>query len=500
MVMLRGYQEQLVADVRTSIARKTNLKFAKPRPLMVCPTGGGKTVMFSYIANGIHHRGKRVAIFVHRDELIGQVSATLARFGVPHGIIGAGTGVDRSKLVQVVSVQTYSRSLPQMPVFDYIIIDEAHHAIAGSTWDKCLARSPLAIVIGVTATPERLGGEGLDSTFDDLIMGPTVKDLIRWGVVNPGEGLCDYRLWNPPGAEFADDKLVAGDFNRAVSEGGVDKPAIYGSVLDHYRQHCDGMPSVAFCTSVAHAEKMAEEFRSQGYRAASVDGKMDKVIRKAIIQDFSMGRINMLTSCEILSEGFDCPGIMAGFLVRRTASLALFLQQVGRMLRPMKGKGKAMIFDHVGNWARHGLPCDDRAWSLQGHAGRKSKAEAGDDPMERRCPFCDAVQRSRATVRCEECGLDLPVKHREVEEVGGTLGEADVEAIRAQRREVSPERRAQGMAKDIDALVEVRRLKASTDGVEFDEDKARRWAGYVLEGRKKKRGSSADDELASRYG
>jgi DNA repair protein RadD len=414
------------------------------------PTGGGKTVCFSYLTERLLTANLRVALLAHREELLEQISGTLTQFNARHGVLGAGASYDRQLRAHVASVFTLARRLDRVEVPDYVIVDEAHHAIAGSTWGKVIAAwraaNPRLRIIGVTATPERLSGEGLGETFDTMVQGPTTAELIELGRLSP------YRMFAP--AQPVDLSGIGkrgGDFIRAASEAAIDKPKITGDAVAHYRKLCDGAPAVAFCVSVAHAEHVAEQFRAQGYRSTSIDGKMDKVMRRSLVQDFRRGAINVLTSCDLISEGFDLPGIVGAILLRPTHSLALYLQQVGRALRVAPGKDAALLLDHVGNSARHGMPDDPRAWSLLGRDESARKTKAGEAAC-RQCPQCFATSPA-AAAKCRECGNVFPVQAREVEQVDGELAEIEVARM---KREAN---RELGMSKTVEALVALGRMR-----------------------------------------
>ncbi len=231
MIELRPYQSAMVSGIRDALTRNQ-------RVLGVAPCGAGKTVMFSYIASRARERGRKIGIFAHRAELLYQISATLRQFNVPHGAITAGMPLDRRHSVFVISAQTYARRLPQMPVFDLGIVDEAHHATSGSTWGKCMSRSPNARWIGVTATPQRLDGRGLSESFDGMVMGPTMAALIEQGA------LSKYRLFAPPPiADLSGVHTLGGDFKKDELAAAMDKPAITGGALKYYRRTLDGAPS-----------------------------------------------------------------------------------------------------------------------------------------------------------------------------------------------------------------------------------------------------------------
>lgn len=432
---LRPYQSTWIDGLRASFTAGFRA------PLGVLPTGGGKTVAFSYLTSRLLANRKRVTLLAHRQELLDQISGTLDRFDVPHGRIAPGWLYDARKLAHVASVQTLVRRLERVAVPDYVICDEAHHAIGESTYGKVLRywreRNPGLRIVGVTATPERLSGEGLGETFDDMVIGPTTRELIDLGALAP------YRLISPPGhaADFDGVKLIAGERSRkGMAEVLRAKPSIVGDAVSHYAKLCNGAPAVAFCISVEEAELTAEKFRAAGFRSCSIDGKMDDALRRSITSDFAAGGINVLTSCEILSEGYDCPGIHAAIMLRPTESLALYLQQVGRALRPAPGKQSAIILDHVGNAGRivagefqdkHGLPDAERQWSLTGRDGaRKTKAAAN---ACRQCEKCFAVSPA-ACAKCRECGAAFPVKAREVDQVEGELHEVSIDELRARAR------------------------------------------------------------------
>jgi superfamily II DNA or RNA helicase len=448
-VQLRPYQEAAIQGLRDAFAADYH------SPLLVLPTGGGKTVCFSYLTSRLQAAGKRVVILVHRDELVDQVSETLSRFDVAHGYIAAGRMYDRRHRVHVASVQTLARRMDRVAVPDYVICDEAHHCIGASTWGRVVAewrsKLPSLRLIGVTATPERLSGEGLGEVFDEMVLGPTTRELVDLGA------LSEYRLFAPAQQlDLSGVKSRMGDFVKGEVAARVDKPAIIGSAVGEYRKRMDGQPAVAFCVSIEHAEHVAEQFRAQGYRAAKLDGTMERSLRKGIVSDFGRGAINVLTSVDVISEGFDVPGIVGAILLRPTQSLGLYLQQVGRALRTAPGKPHAVILDHVGNSSRHGLPDDPREWSLLGRGERKGKgAKDPDDVAIRQCPTCFAVSPA-AAAKCRECGAVFPLKPRTIEEVAGTLSEVEVARV---KREAKREQAAAQTLEDLIRLGTARGYK-----------------------------------------
>jgi superfamily II DNA or RNA helicase len=458
-MILRPYQTDIIGEVRQRLGEGLRA------PLIVSPTGSGKTVMFSHIADGAGRKNKRVWILVHRAELVEQTSRTMREIGIHHGIIAAGWPVDPLPHVQVVSVQTVVRRTSGLIPPDLIIVDECHHAAAG-TWGKILAAFPKAVRLGFTATPERLDGKGLSDAFDCLIRGPEVAWLIEQGF------LTQPKYYAPPNQLNLDGLHVrGGDYARDEVAKEMDKPSITGDAVSHYRRICDGAPAVAFCASIAHAEHVAQAFCAAGYRATTLDGTLDRIERRKRVRGLSDGSIQILTSCEIISEGFDIPTVTAAILLRPTKSLGMHLQQVGRVLRIAPNKPHAYILDHVGNCLRHGLAEEERDWSLEGRKKRKKKAGDDEDaPPVRQCPKCYACHVPAP--HCPECGHTYEMKPREIEQKEGELVELNLAWMAKQRKQ------EQGQARTFEELVALGKSR----GMKLPQF----WAARVIKARQSK--------------
>lgn len=465
---LRHYQQRAVDDIRRAYAAGCR------STLLVIPTGGGKTVVFSHIAESSAARGKRVLILVHRVELIRQTVAKLRESGVRVGIVNPMFTPDPSAAVQVASVQTMVKRLHLFRHFDLIITDEAHH-IVSTTYRTILAAYPDAYQLGVTATPIRGDGKGLGvdagGVFDTMVVGPTVPDLISEGfLVRPVIYAPREKL------DFSDINIRMGDYVKSEIEERVDKPKITGDAVRHYRELCSGDPSVWFCISVAHAQHVAEDFRAAGYRAASVDGSMDDAERSRILNGLATGEIEVVTSCDIISEGTDIPKIACAGLLRPTQSVGLYLQQVGRALRPSPGKDRAIILDHVGNVLTHGLPEMVRDWSLDGEIKIKKKRKKGEDEPPVRvhqCENCFAVYEAEKML-CPECGFVRVIKAREIKHSDGVLVElSDWDKLQLQRQKRQDVGRAQSLT-ELEAIEKARGYKKG-------------WAQHVYNSRERKK-------------
>ena len=414
--------------------------------LAVAPTGSGKTVCVSaltqaWTTTSLSHR---VMLVVHRRELLEQVSRCLTAWGVEHGLIAPDCPNHKDRRVQVASLQTLVRRLADYAPPDTLVIDEAHHAIPKSSWGKLFKVWPQSRRLGVTATPERLSGEGLRDTFATMVIGPTTESLMVSGA------LSRYRLFAPPLNPAEQVVRRMGDYARGDLAKVMDTRTITGDAVAHYQRHGLGKRAMVFCVSIAHAESVAAQFEAAGIPALSIDGERPVRERAEILCAFSAGRIQILTSCDLVSEGFDLPAVEVAILLRPTQSLALHLQQMGRALRPFPGKDAAIILDHAGNTARHGLPDDARAWSLDGKEARK-KQEGERATAIKVCPTCFAAALA-SVMRCVECGHEF-IAERVIAQVEGTLTEVDVAAQRQAAK------RAQGSAGSFDELVALGRSR-----------------------------------------
>lgn len=409
MITLRPNQAAGVAAIRAAYAT------GKKAPLFVAPCAFGKTVVFSFIA---HNAKGNVLIIAHRGELIDQISTALSQFSVDHDFIVAGHrsgNRNGAKPVIIASQQTLIKRLPNLKdAPSLIVIDEAHHCTAQNTLGKILQAFPASKVLGVTATPCRLSGEGLGDIFDCMVIGPTTAELTEQGYLTPA------RIFSPPTVDTSGLHIQAGDFKTNEATALMDKPKITGDAVSHYLKHAAGQPFVAFCTSIEHAQHVAQSFRVNGIDAVCIHGQLDRDVRKGIDTDFRAGRITGLCSVDLVSEGYDVTGIVCGIMLRPTASRGLHIQQIGRCLRLHPGKTHAIILDHVGNTQRHGLPTEPQAWTLEGRV-KRSKAK----PLvlsPRICPQCWAAMPS-GSLECSECHYAFPVESRMVEQIDGELVE-----------------------------------------------------------------------------
>ena len=414
MLVLRPYQIDLVAQSRAILREGCR------RLLLQCPTGAGKTVLVAHLLAAAAAKGKRAWFCVHRKELLEQAVQTFVEAADIHtGIIAAGQPSDTSAPVQVCSVPSLKRRLASLQPPDLLVWDECHH-VPSKTWAHIAASVPNAHQLGLTATPQRLDGKGLADHFDRLLLGPTVSDLIAQGYLSP------YRLYAPGTVSTAGMHHVGGDFNRAEVSTAMNGSTVVGDAVATYQKDAHGGRAIVFVWSLDASRKLAAAFCGAGIAAAHVDGETPTDERKRAMTAFRAGELRVLCNVDLFGEGLDVPAVDAVFLLRPTDSLGLYLQQCGRGLRPAPGKAAVRIFDHVGNWTRHGLPDETREWSLAGRPKGDKAPAAG-----RRCPQCFAVSPAGSQV-CIECGAAFPSKPRKIQQVSGALVEADLAALRQQ--------------------------------------------------------------------
>lgn len=404
----REYQSKLKRDLYDAI------RAGYRRPLCVLPTGGGKThVMAEIIQDGIS-KSRRIFYCAHRQELIDQPSRKLDALGIDHGIIMANHWRYRPHLhVQVASVPTLvNRKLPHPP--EIIFFDEAHRSRAAS-YQKIIDRYPRALVVGFTATPIRTDGKGLGNIYDVMICGPSVAELTDMGHLVPT------RVFAPSKPDLAGVKKTGGDYNQGGLQKAMDKAALTGDIVEHWRRLAENRTTVLFAAGIEHSIHLRDAFRAAGVVAEHLDGETDNTARRALLHGLAVGKIQVLCSVGVLTEGWDCPSVSCCILARPTASTGLYLQMAGRVLRPSAGKTDCLILDHAGNTLRHGMVDEEREWSLDVDQPTKPQKKI-DMSMPKVCPECFAVVRI-ATRVCA-CGYVFSTSDRGMpDHVDGNLEE-----------------------------------------------------------------------------
>ncbi len=364
---LRPYQVEKISEARALMAQ------GKRSICLVSPTGSGKTVMSAQIIRGALDKGKRVLFLAHRRELIDQCADKLREIGIwEYGIILAGhpQALNPDAQIQIASIQSIARR--ELPPADLIVIDECHHALS-SQYLTLLKNYPDAYVLGMTATPQRLDGKGLSDLFHELIDVATVPKLIAQGfLVAPEcfgpslETLAQLR------EAIASVGTTAGDYDDGELGEAMDNATLIGDIFEHWQKLATARKTIIFAASVAHSQHIVSHFNRHGVVAAHVDGAMSQRERASVIHAWREGKVQVVSNCQILTEGFDFPELSCCILARPTKSVALYLQMVGRIMRPAPGKESAIVLDHAGNIEDHYPPDVERIWTLNG-AVKKTK-------------------------------------------------------------------------------------------------------------------------------
>ena len=488
MLTMRPYQGDAITDIHNMWG------IGARNVLYVLPTGGGKTVIFSEILR--RHQGAGVAI-AHRQELVGQISLSLAGAGVRHQIIGpravikmildlhrslfGATFYDPAAPVAVAGVDTLIRRADKLKSWinqvTLWVQDEGHHALPENKWGKAISLFPHARGLGVTATPERADGKGLDGIFNHMIIGPSMRELISQAY------LADYRIFAPPsdldltGVKIARD----GDYSRPSLRDAVGKSHIVGDVIEHYKRIALGKQGVTFATDVETAATIAVKYRDAGVAAALVSANTPDGERQQLINQFRAGQLQQLVNVDLFGEGFDVPGIEVVSMARPTQSYAVYAQQFGRALRPLPGKDAGIIVDHVGNVQRHRLPDAVRHWSLKGREKGARRARDPDAIPVTTCTSCFRVYEA-ITLICPFCGHKSEPRARSApEHVDGDLYELDPAALAALRGEVEridgPVRVPEGMT-GYAARGLINRWRDRQTAQGHLRDMIAQWAGY----------------------
>jgi len=380
-MILRDYQQQAIDRYMAE---------RPARALIVAPTGSGKTVI---VAEIVRQLPGNVLFLTHRQEIIQQA---LGYFG-DCNVIKAGADRQIGARITVAQVQTLARRT--LPPADMVVSDEAHH-IRGEQWHAILGAYPAARHIGLTATPWRLDGKGMGSIYDTVIEVAQIDALIRDGYLVQPE------YW---GARIEPDlrrvSKSAGDYNQLELGIACNRREIIGGIAESAAKHPD-RHIVVYAVDCAHAAAIAAAIPGAAY----LDGRTDDDDRTRMLQAFASAPAGALVNVGVLTEGWDSPRADCMILARPTCSAGLYLQMVGRSLRPAPGKTNALILDHGGNVQRHGFAEDRRAWSLpDGLVTRKSKASES----LHTCRYCLAVF---AGMTCPACRKERAATRAEITE------------------------------------------------------------------------------------
>jgi len=417
-MILRDYQLDTIRRIEESL-------WQYGKVILVAPCGSGKTVMGAELIRRELENGGTVLFVAHRIELIKQTSAKLNAFNIEHGIIMAGFERTFMPDVQVASIQTFIKRMDngrmEPSPATLIILDECHHAAAKS-YVKILEHYPNAKVVGLTATPIRgdglgLGGPGM---FQDIVLAPTVRELIKMNHLVP------LKYYVPSKPDLEKVKILAGDYNTKQLEKAMDQSALVGDIVENFARICPDRKAVVFCVGVGHSKHVRDALLGAGIIAVHIDAKTPKDERDDTLNRLASGEVQVVCNCMILTEGWDCPPVSCIILARPTKSPGLFLQMAGRGLRPCPeiGKTNLILIDHSGAVYEHGRVEEEWEWSLDPHVKFEGKPNnIGQDAKIITCQQCKFIYEGEPA--CPECGFVPVSKAKPVKVLEGDLHELD---------------------------------------------------------------------------
>lgn len=450
-VNLRTYQ----ADLKASTYHQWHL--GHKVVVMRLDTGGGKTAI---LANIVQEHAGNSCVIAHRHEIVAQLSLMLARYGVRHNVIAAKKTreriaalhvkvvgrcfIDPNAPCTVASVDTLVRKdiAEWAKTVTLWIVDEGHHLVEDNKWHTVIENfsNPNCRGLLPTATPKRADGLGLgrreiggNGVADVMVEGPPMRWLIEEGY------LTDYRVVCATShmVELLGEVGKSGDWSHAQLRAANEQSPIVGNVVETYQRvdggGVKGIPAVSkhrtgivFAPDTATATEILHGLRAARFVAELVTGETDPDVRARVFQYLETGQIDVVVVVDIVSEGTDLPALILGSFARASASLALYMQQFGRILRPLptpaflaartkeerlaaiaaSPKPHAIIIDHVGNFLRHGPPDRQRVWSLTGTRGKNGPSDA---IPHRAClnPEC-AQAYERFRTECPYCCTPAP--------------------------------------------------------------------------------------------
>lgn len=421
MKTLRPYQER----GQTEIA--LHWRSGKRRGLMVSPTASGKSVVAVSMAHKAVKNDRRVLIIADRCLLISQMAEHAASFNIPFGMIMAGYDTKPAAPLQIASKDTFlarvlRKQSVDLPEADFVIFDEAHRSVTKSA-QALLAAYPQAYIVGLTATPTRPDGKGLggEGGYEFMVELEKPSKLLEQGYILPA------KCFAPEMPDLANVPLNKdGDYQQKALAKTMNRTSMVGDVPTWWKKLADGRPTLTYGCDISHSVALVAEYQAAGIKAAHVDGKMPKQQILDLLDEFKDGKWNVLASCDLLTEGIDLPFVGAMQLVRPTKSLRLFLQMVGRPMRPFDGtlngeklswpaKDHFILIDHAGCVLLHGTPGTDIEWELSPEAGtvedrQQRRRDSGDLKPPCCCPDCKCIHD--AAPLCPNCGHEYKSKRK----------------------------------------------------------------------------------------
>lgn len=402
--MLRDYQKHLIDQISASV------KKGNKRIVAVLPTGGGKTFTFSHICKGAYEKKKKALILTDRIELLNQAGGALTKFNLMPIYIKAGTKPYLGGVMYTAMVETLSRRLEKADYqhfvkgLDLIIIDECHMRSFDKLWPYF---NPQTLVLGFTATPQRMGNKDvLSEYYEDCVQGVDIKWLVSKGYLSKPE-------YFGVKVDLGGVGMKSGDYDQNEVAKMYTSTKMYRGVVENWERLAKNTKTLVFCSNIASSQQLQDEFLDNGYNARHLDSTMKKSDREGILAWFKREPRGILLNVGILTKGFDEPSLETVVLYRATTSLPLYLQMIGRGSRTHEPTKKTtfQVLDFGDNIRRLGFWHSEREWKLKEPKKGERKQSAA---VLKKCQECETFLPASA-IKCTSCGYEYPKLKREAE-------------------------------------------------------------------------------------
>lgn len=448
-------QKEVKAGVYSSLRSNNSV-------LCQAATGFGKSALAVDFCLDATRNKKTVTINVPRRELARQLGKTLTKYGLHHGFIASGIKPNPFAPIQISLTESLARRLDRTHKSDLLITDECH--VGGESLTRIVDawKGANRKLIGLSATPRRMDGKGMDTWFDDMVCGPQMRWLIDNGRLN------QYKV-------VVSDEALKQAQSAGASEEEIDR-VMFGDAVNTYKEHAWGLRTLVFCRSIGHATDVAKHYSKNGVKAEAISSKTPDAEMQRILVDFALRKTMVLTCVQIASFGWDLAqltGIDATVecvqMLRFSSSLPLYMQIAGRFLRV--GEQVSVFIDHTGVIFEHGLPCAHREWTLAG------ELKGDDEQKERLIPTRQCLIKDggcgmvhKPSPACPRCGRVYEVIDLKIDVVESDMVMLTPEEFAAVAK---GERQVQGRADTFEALLELEKRKGNAKG----------WAERVWTGR-----------------
>lgn len=368
-------------------------------PLLVMPTGTGKTKTAVQVIQDQFSLKKKILVFVPQDIIFQQWEKDFSEI-IDYGYINNEGIVGKNKSVYLCMYQSTENMLSYIPEkfcnkFDIIITDETHHSSARSFRD-IYNHFPQCLRMGLTATPYRFDNQPLGEFYTDMYEPITMSQAIEAGF------LCRPVVYVPD--EYKNHIPEKDGFDRQQQKEFIHEKKIIGDMVETYKNIFDGLPVIIPCSTHKHAKIVTGMYRGAGWKVEHIHSKLNSTDRKIIVNKIKNGKSNILITVGVGTEGMDIPGLFGIIWLRFTESLTIYMQFNGRPSRPAPDKNHYVMVDPIGVSVIHGRPDINRKWSLE--TNYKPGQHDSEGVTMKFCPFCDNAN-STENIKCWICGYDF---------------------------------------------------------------------------------------------